>query len=131
MLSDSSLDDFLHISPRLDAEGGVHRQIQTPFVLPRSRRRLTLEVVPLGEKNVLVHDAGLTAEGVDDRDALLATDAFKAFRRQWIEDGVSFDEEGRLFIVCTRGSSEVDPDMARLIEAALAFQTILMTEEAR
>ena len=123
MLNFDALQSFLQVRPSLGPAGRQDDLVISPMTFPGTQDAVRVHVRPLDGGRSLVHDAGEAAARAGGAEVLMETPVWEAVRAEWIDRGVSMDEENRLFTVA-HSAENLPEACARIFEAQLQLASL-------
>ena len=129
MLTFNALEDFLQVRPSLGLLERRDDTVISPMRFPGTKEPVRVYVRKLEGGLFFVHDNAEAAGHVVDLDALSASPFWAVFNRDWIDNGVSFDEERRLFTLAS-GSEQLADAVARIMEAQVVLATLALARRS-
>ncbi len=132
MLTFNALEQFLQVRPslKLGQERPEDDLIISPMRFPGTEDAVRVFVRTLPGGTLFLHDNAEAAHHIQNPQSLMTEPEWRVFHDNWIANGLSFDEEYRLFTIAA-SRDELNDAVARLIEAQVVVTTLALARRSR
>lgn len=124
------LQHFLSVRPGLGILEARDDRVATPFKIPGTEEEIGVSVRRMEGGSSFVHDDARADKALPGTRARFMGSEGALLMNGWIDAGLSFDEEGRIFTIAHDDAS-LGAAIARVISAQIELGAFALTVKAR